>query len=118
MVLRVNNATAIIPNSATVWHVLEYTVVVILVDELKDYPGGPHWNTLWCHMASDNLTEEGLEELHQMAVRIGLKRAWFQNHPRHPHYDLSPLGRSLAIRAGAVPVSSRELVKRCSRRQP
>lgn len=95
---------------------LEYTFVVILVDELKDYPGGPHWNTLWCHMASDDLSEEGLEELHEMAVNIGLKREWFQNHPRHPHYDLSPLGRELAIEAGAVPVSSRELVKRCSRR--
>jgi hypothetical protein len=27
-----------------------------------------------------------LEELHAMAEEIGLKRAWFQAHPLHPHY--------------------------------
>lgn len=27
-------------------------------------------------------------ELHAEAQRIGLKREWFQDHPRHPHYDV------------------------------
>jgi len=67
-------------------------------------------------MASDDLTEGGLEPLHVMALSIGLRREWFQNHPRHPHYDLPPEKRELAIAAGAIPVSSRELVRRCSRR--
>ena len=91
---------------------------MILVDELKDYPGGPHWNTLWCHMASDDLSDKGLEELHAMAAAIGVPPRAFQNHPRHPHYDLPPHKRELAIAQGAIPVSSRELVVRCNRPWP
>jgi hypothetical protein len=92
-------------------------VAVILVDELRHYPGGPGWNTVWCHMATDDLTHEGLEELHAMARAIGLKREWFQDHPRHPHYDLPPHGRARALEAGAVAVTSRELVRRCTRQE-
>ena len=50
-----------------------------------------------------------MEQLHLMAVSIGLRRAWFQEHPRHPHYDFPPDKRDLAIAAGAVPVTSRGL---------
>ena len=89
---------------------------MILVDDIRRYSTGPRGWLYWCHMASDDLTEQGLEQLHLMAVAIGLRREWFQDHPRHPHYDLPPEKRELAIAAGAVPVSSRELVLRCSRR--
>lgn len=37
------------------------------------------------HLISDT----SLEELHEFAERLGLRREWFQNHPRHPHYDLT-----------------------------
>lgn len=51
----------------------------------------------WSHLIAD--TEE---ELHQMAQRIGLKRAWFQA-GRRPHYDIGTLRiRNLAIQMGAV----------------
>ena len=59
------------------------------------------WN--WrqsCHMTAD--TEE---ELHVMANRLGLKRAWFQNHHPNPllwHYDLTANKRKQALRLGAV----------------
>ena len=56
-----------------------------------------------------------MEELHAFAVALGLRREWFQNHPRHPHYDLPPDKRELALEMGAVSVSSKELVRRCSR---
>jgi len=76
--------------------------MAVYVDDLFDYPG-KGW---WCHMVSNNL-----DELHTMADRIGLRREWFQNHPRHPHYDLRPYSRSLAVLHGAVEVSSEEIVQ-------
>ncbi|HKP51390.1 MAG TPA: DUF4031 domain-containing protein [Chloroflexia bacterium] len=88
---------------------------MILVDEIRKYKTGPRGYPYWCHMASDDLTDFGLEELHTMAETLGLKREWFQDHPRHPHYDLPPHKRELAIECGAIAVSSRELVKRCNR---
>lgn len=89
---------------------------MILVDDIREYSTGPRGWRHWCHMASDDLSDRGIEELHRMAGRIGLRRAWFQDHPRHPHYDLPPDKRSLALAAGATPVSSREIVLRCSRK--
>jgi hypothetical protein len=50
------------------------------------------------------------EELHEMAARLGLKRAWFQEPPKAsvPHYDLTPSRRALAIRYGAVFKSAKD----------
>ena len=63
----------------------------------------------WCHMATDG----DLSELHEMADTIGLKRKWFQDHNRVPHYDLSPKKRQLSIQAGALPVSAKDLFAKC-----
>lgn len=54
----------------------------------------------WCHMWS-----EDLKALHAMALRIGLKREWFQDKKDFPHYDLVPPKRAAAVRCGAVEVS-------------
>jgi predicted DNA-binding transcriptional regulator AlpA len=62
------------------------------------------------HMQADSLSE-----LHEMADRLGLRRAWFQRkagRPWHDHYDLTREGRDQAIRLGAVSVSWREAAKR------
>jgi hypothetical protein len=50
-------------------------------------------------------------ELHDFAKRLGLKPEWYQNHPRHPHYDLTT-GRMArkAVALGAKVVSPRFLV--------
>ncbi len=69
----------------------------------------------WCHMMTDDLTPARLEELHAMALEIGLRRTWFQDHVTLPHYDLVPSKRRLAVRAGAVEVESREMIRRCFR---
>lgn len=53
----------------------------------------------WCHMIADTA-----EELHAMAERIGMRRAWFQTAGNLPHYDLTPTRRASAIRAGARPL--------------
>lgn len=73
----------------------------VYVDPIINYPGQGDW----CHMMADTL-----DELHTMATRIGLRRAWFQNHPDHPHYDLRTSKREKAIAAGASQITSREMV--------
>lgn len=50
-----------------------------------------------------------LDELHEMAGKIGLKRAWFQNEGSIPHYDLIPSKRFLAVRYGAIQKTTAEL---------
>ncbi|MFT6702899.1 MAG: FMN phosphatase YigB (HAD superfamily), partial [Pseudomonadales bacterium] len=51
---------------------------------------------LMCHMVADSL-----EELHAMADEIGMQRRWFQDKPRHPHYDLTEHRRLQAVQLGA-----------------
>jgi hypothetical protein len=63
----------------------------------------------FCHMATDG----ELEELHQMADKIGMPRIWFQDKPGHPHYDLSPEKRTRAIQHGAVEVTTLEMIRLC-----
>lgn len=58
-----------------------------------------------CHMYADSP-----EELHAMALRIGLKRSWFQPHWHLNHYDLTPSKRLLAISYGAIEHDRREMV--------
>lgn len=61
-----------------------------------------------CHMFTDAVD---LTELHDMAVKIGMKRSWFQNKSGRPHYDLTPARRKAAIALGAVKVGNREAIK-------
>ncbi len=86
---------------------------MIYVDDLVDYSritGRPSPD-LWCHMVTDG----PLEELHQFAERMGMQRAWFQNKPGHPHYDLKPAGRARAIELGAKAVNIQELLEAIKR---
>lgn len=64
-----------------------------------------------CHM----MTDDNIEELHGMAVRLGLRK-YFQDHPDHPHYDLMEAKRYQAVLMGAISVTSIEMVKKCSLR--
>src|SRR3990167_125059 len=82
--------------------------IMIYVDKLFTLGG-----RRWCHMYSDG----NIEELHEMADRIGLKREWFQNKPECPHYDLSPSKRALAIRNGAVSCEPSILVREIRKRR-
>ncbi|MFW6090452.1 MAG: DUF4031 domain-containing protein [Actinomycetota bacterium] len=73
---------------------------MILVDR-------PIWHghgRLWSHLVSD----ESHEELHEFAAAVGVPRHGFQG----DHYDIPEQLYETVVAAGAVPVSSRELVRR------
>lgn len=57
-----------------------------------------------CHMVADSY-----EEMHDMASKLGVRR-YFQDHPKHPHYDICASNREKAISLGAVPVDSKTLL--------
>lgn len=83
---------------------------MILVDGAR-FSRGNRRN--WCHMMSDMPNQqEAIQELHEFAQRIGLRRSWFQS-KSSPHYDLSPSFREKALRRGAQEVTSQEMVQRC-----
>lgn len=52
-----------------------------------------------------------LNELHEFAAKLDLKRSWFQNDCVMPHYDLTYTKRKMAISHGAIPVNQRAEVK-------
>lgn len=74
---------------------------MIYVDVLRRHPSGE-----WCHLFSD----ESTDELHELADRIGMKRAWYQSSSDMPHYDLRPSMRVKALAAGAREISDKNMV--------
>ena len=74
----------------------------IYVDQLTNYPSeslslelrraGTRWAHLWCL---------DLDNLHSFARRLGLKRNWYQDRPRFPHYDIVPSVHRRALECGA-----------------
>lgn len=61
----------------------------------------------WCHMSADSTSE-----LLEFAARIGLKAVWIQRAGRPgEHFDLTAPKRRLAVRAGAIEITSREGVE-------
>lgn len=72
----------------------------------------------YMRMKMSHMMADTLEELHDMADKIGLKREWFQDHKRHPHYDVSISRRKLAVQHGAQEVTPIELVKLTRKKRP
>lgn len=74
--------------------------------------GAPYRRMIMFHMAADTV-----EELHAMADKIGVARKWFQLPlGRNPHYDICMSKRALAVKAGAIQCTAKEIVpvvKRC-----
>jgi hypothetical protein len=73
---------------------------VILIDP----PAWPAWNRVWSHLVSD----ESLDELHEFARKAGIPARGFDR----DHYDVPSDKYDELVAAGAVPVSSRVLVRR------
>jgi hypothetical protein len=73
---------------------------VILVDP----PSWPGHGRVWSHLVSD----ESLDELHAFAAAVGIPPRGFER----DHYDVPAEMYERVVAAGAVPVSSREVVRR------
>ena len=71
---------------------------------LVDPPEASGHGRLWSHVASD----ASFEELHAFARRLGIPERGFDR----DHYDLPAEWYDRAVAAGALPVSSRELLAR------
>lgn len=76
----------------------------VYVDDMR----APFREMLMCHMIADTS-----DELVAMADRIGVKRKWIQ-YPGTPkeHFDICWSKRKLAVKAGAIEVTMRELCLR------
>jgi hypothetical protein len=74
--------------------------MAVFVDPLRDWGWrlGPS-----CHLITDGPNEE----LHRFALRLGLRREWFQASASGCHYDLTAGKRALAVRLGAVALEDR-----------
>ena len=86
--------------------------MAILIDSFQNGARGPfrYWHRRCGHLVSDS----SLEELHQFAAELGLRREWFQQ-KSIPHYDLTGTVYEMALERGAILVSSREIVRRAVR---
>jgi hypothetical protein len=57
------------------------------------------------HMAADNL-----QELFEMAQKIGVDERHFQNKPGRPHFDICQTKKELAIKQGAQLVHDSQII--------
>jgi hypothetical protein len=80
--------------------------MAVYVDPMRSWGGAGKFR--WkesCHMYADTV-----DELHAMAAKIGLKREWFQDDQRLPHYDLHQARRTKALKHGAYTHTRGEMV--------
>ncbi len=71
---------------------------------LLDPPLWPRHGRTWSHLVSDT----SLEELHAFAARTGVPERAFDR----DHYDVPDERYDELVAAGAIPVGTRELVRR------
>ena len=64
----------------------------------------------WCHLLADSL-----DELHQFAQSIGLKKEWFQGHTKYPHYDMNENRRKIAVKKGAIEIDKRTTIEKAKK---
>lgn len=72
--------------------------MAVYIDPL--YKWGRKGRFRWAH--SSHMYADSLAELHEMADKIGLRREWFQDDERLPHYDLRPKHRETAVTLGVI----------------
>ena len=88
--------------------------MTVYVDDMYRYPMGRFGRMKMSHMQADTT-----EELLEMADWIGVDRKWLQ-YPGtwKEHFDVCQTKRALAIEAGAIPLTMKELARRFRSRQP
>ncbi len=83
--------------------------MTVFVDSLMDYGWKLRGHSVKnCHMFTDDVD---LTELHEMALKIGMKRQWFQDKKTAPHYDLTESRRMLAVNFGAIELDRKDSVE-------
>lgn len=80
--------------------------MTVYVDDMHATSMGRYGRMKMSHMIADSD-----EELHAMASRIGVSRRWWQSPEKTggSHYDIALSKRGLAVKAGAVEVTLRQL---------
>jgi hypothetical protein len=53
---------------------------------------------------------DSVNELHDFAAQLGLKRCWFQDKTLYPHYDVTVSVRLKAIALGALPGDKKMII--------
>ena len=74
--------------------------MTVMIDEPRWWFDGRHWS----HLASDR----DLDELHEFAGAIGIPRRGFHG----DHYDVPEEWYEQVVESGAVPTTSRDMVRR------
>lgn len=74
--------------------------MTVFVDDMYKYPIGQFRHMKMSHMTADNE-----DELHKMAAKIGVARKHYQ----FDHYDICMSMRTLAIQAGAISITLKQL---------
>lgn len=75
--------------------------MAVYVDKMKAKYG----RMIMSHMIADSL-----DELHEMADKLGINRKWYQD-KKVPHYDICQSKKALAIHHGAVLSDRRKMVE-------
>jgi hypothetical protein len=73
--------------------------MTVYIDDMYRYAIGQFKGMKMSHMISDDE-----DELHVMAARLGLRRAWHQG----DHYDVPLDAREKAVRLGAIEITYRQ----------
>ena len=76
----------------------------VYVDDWRQPAQVGRLNARWSHLTADTP-----EELHEFAARLGLRRAWYQDHGHRWHYDVTDSKRRQAISRGAEPIGWRDI---------
>lgn len=97
-------ALIVVLGKVPVFNKPKYTMAIYVDDEQIRWRG-----KVWCHLVADSLPE-----LHLFASRLGLRRAWFQDHCSYPHYDVTVGLRDKALTLGAR-LGDRRTILACGR---
>lgn len=80
----------------------------VFVDDMRLPKKVKNLDRVWSHMGADSL-----EEMHQFARKLGLKRSYFQiSSSGIPHYDVTEKVRAKAVKMGAEELTTKELYQR------
>lgn len=95
--------------------------MTVYVDDWRQKATVGRITARWSHLTVG--PEDDIAELHAFALRIGLRRPWFQDKPwPRAHYDVTESKRQAAIAAGAVAVTwleaGRQMARAIDRRRP